>query len=460
VDQICKFPRESVFSEEPNQLQIVGGGLAGCEAAWQASQWGVKTVLYEMKPQKFSPAHKSSLLCELVCSNSLKSDSLDNAVGLLKEEMRTLGSLIIRAAEKTRVPAGGSLAVDREEFSGFITETLEREANVKIVRREITEVPIDGPVIIATGPLTSEALTRSLMLITGGKALYFYDAVSPIVVKESIDHKIAFKASRYGRGGDDYVNCPMTRQQYYAFVEALIQAEKVPLREFEKEAYFQGCVPVEELARRGKDTLAFGPLRPVGLIDPRTKERPFAVVQLRQDNRAGTLYSMVGFQTKLKWEAQKRVFRAIPALERAEFVRFGSLHRNTFVNSPQLLRESLQLRDQPRIFLAGQITGVEGYVESAAMGLLAGISASLWIKKASMITPSPTTALGSLVHYVAHANPTGFQPMNVNFGLLPALEKKYRGKLKRRLLAKRGLEDIERWKTSIEQHSHVQFSVS
>lgn len=361
-----------------------------------------------------------------------------------------MGSLIIWAADQTRVPAGGSLAVDREEFSRFITESLGREDLVEIIREEMIDIPPDDPVIIATGPLTSDALTRSLLQLTGGRSLYFYDAISPIVARDSIDFQIAFKASRYGRGGDDYVNCPMTPEQYYALVEALVRAEKVPLREFEREAYFQGCMPIEELAQRGKDTLAFGSLKPVGLIDPRTGERPFAVVQLRQDNRAGTLYSMVGFQTKLKWEEQKRVFRMIPGLEKAEFVRLGSLHRNTFINSPQLLRESLQLKDHPRIFLAGQITGVEGYVESAAMGLLAGISASLWIKGTRMITPSPTTALGSLVRYITHANPTTFQPMNANFGLFPPLEKQVRGKQKRRLLAKRGLDDIERWKDLIE----------
>jgi methylenetetrahydrofolate--tRNA-(uracil-5-)-methyltransferase len=408
--------------------------------------------LYEMKPRRFSPAHKSSLLSELVCSNSLKSNSLDNAVGLLKEEMRRLGSLIIRAAEETRVPAGGSLAVDREEFSGFITEALEGENLVDILREEMTDVPSEGPVIIATGPLTSESLAKSLVNLMGGRSLYFYDAISPIVARETIDFQIAFKASRYGRGGADYVNCPMTREHYYAFVEALIRSEKVPLKDFEREAYFHGCIPIEELAQRGRDTLAFGPLRPVGLLDPRTGARPFAVVQLRQDNRAGTLYSMVGFQTKLKWEDQKRVFRMIPGLERAEFSRLGSLHRNTFVNSPLLLRESLQVEDHPRIFLAGQITGVEGYVESAAMGLLAGISASLWTKSERMVTPSPATALGSLIHYIIHANPATFQPMNVNFGLFPPLDGPHRGKQKRRLLAKRGLEEIERWKDLIDPH--------
>jgi len=408
-----------------------------------------------MKPKRFSPAHKSSLLSELVCSNSLKSDSLDNAVGLLKEEMRRLGSLITRAAEETRVPAGGSLAVDREEFSGFITEALEGENLVDILREEMTDVPSEGPVIIATGPLTSESLAKSLVHLMGGRSLYFYDAISPIVARETIDFQIAFKASRYGRGGDDYVNCPMTREHYYAFVEALVRSEKVPLKDFEREAYFHGCIPIEELAQRGRDTLAFGPLRPVGLLDPRTGERPFAVVQLRQDNRAGTLYSMVGFQTKLKWEDQKRVFRMIPGLERAEFSRLGSLHRNTFVNSPLLLRESLQVEDHPRIFLAGQITGVEGYVESSAMGLLAGISASLWTKSERMITPSPTTALGSLIHYITHANPATFQPMNVNFGLFPPLDGPHRGKQKRRLLAKRGLEEIERWKDLIGPHPEL-----
>jgi len=403
-----------------------------------------------MKPKRFSPAHRSPLLSELVCSNSLKSNSLDNAVGLLKEEMRRLGSLIILAADQTRVPAGGSLAVDREEFSRFVTESLEKEDGVRVIREEMTDIPPDDAVIIATGPLTSEAFTHSLKRLTGGNSLYFYDAISPIVTRDSIDFGIAFKASRYGRGGDDYVNCPMTADQYYGFVEALIQAEKVPLREFERDAFFEGCMPIEELAQRGRDTLAFGPLKPVGLIDPRTGERPFAVVQLRQDNRPGTLHSMVGFQTKLKWEDQKRVFRMIPGLERAEFVRLGSLHRNTFVNSPQFLSESLQVKNYPRIFLAGQITGVEGYVESAAMGLLAGISAWMWVRGMRMVTPSPTTVLGSLVHYITHANPSTFQPMNANFGLLSPLRERLKGKQKRRLLAKRGIQDIERWRDTLE----------
>ena len=429
-----------------SQIVIIGGGLAGCEAAWQTSRRGVKTTLFEMKPRVFSPAHRSSLLAELVCSKSLRSDSLENAVGLLKEEMRRLGSLIISAADETRVPAGGSLAVDREEFARFVTEALEKEGLVDVIREEITTVPPDDPVIIATGPLTSEALTRSLMSLVGGRSLYFYDAVSPILVRDSIDFEVAFRASRYGRGGDDYINCPMTREQYYAFVEALVHAEKVPLREFEKAAYFEGCMPIEELARRGKDTLAFGSLRPVGLIDPRTGGRPFAVVQLRQDNRAGTLYNMVGFQTKLTWDEQKRVFQMIPGLQKAEFARLGSLHRNTFVNSPQVLKETLQLRSHPRIFLAGQLTGVEGYVESAAMGMLAGINSVFRVEGRGMITPSPTTALGALVHYITHANPTTFQPMNANFGLFPPMEKQMRGKQKRRLLAKRGLKDVEQWK--------------
>ena len=403
-----------------------------------------------MKPRVFSPAHRSSLLSELVCSNSLRSDSLENAVGLLKEEMRRLGSLIISAADETQVPAGGSLAVDREDFARFVTEALEKERLVDVIREEVTAVPEDDPVIIATGPLTSEALTRSLIELTGGRSLYFYDAVSPILVRDSIDFEAAFRASRYGRGGDDYINCPMTRGQYYAFVDALNHAEKVPLREFEKEAFFEGCMPIEELARRGRDTLAFGSLRPVGLIDPRTGERPFAVVQLRQDNKAGTLYNMVGFQTKLKWDDQKRVFRMIPGLQGAEFARLGSLHRNTFVNSPQVLKETLQLKRHPRVFLAGQLTGVEGYVESAAMGLLAGINSVLWMENRGMITPSPTTALGALVHYITHANPATFQPMNANFGLFPPMETPARGRQKRRLLAKRSLEDAEQWKKRVD----------
>jgi len=430
-------------------LIIIGGGLAGCEAAWQASSRGTKVTLFEMKPIRFSPAHRSENLGELVCSNSLKSTSLENAVGLLKEEMRRFGSLIMEAADHTKVPAGGSLAVDREEFSRYITRALEKREGVELIRSEVDRIPLDLSTIIATGPLTSDRLAKEIMALTGTRSLYFYDAISPIVAHESINMDVTFKASRYGKGGDDYINCPMTKEQYYRFVDELLKAARVPTRDFERAVPFEGCLPIEEMAERGADTLAFGPLKPVGLIDPKTGQQPFAVVQLRQDNLSDTLYSMVGFQTKLRWGEQERIFRMIPGLERAEFFRFGSQHRNTFINSPKVLRKTLQMRRQPNIFFAGQLTGVEGYVESAAMGLLAGLNGHRLMRERDFVVAPPTTALGSLVTYITSPAFKDFQPMNVNFGLFPPLSPKLKGRLKRRKLAERALKDLGAWKEGI-----------
>jgi methylenetetrahydrofolate--tRNA-(uracil-5-)-methyltransferase len=427
-------------------ITVIGAGLAGCEAAWQIAKRGGKVLLFEMKPQSYSPAHRSPLFAEIVCSNSFKSESLENGPGILKGEMGLLNSLILKMAEETRVPAGGSLAVDREAFSQRITQTLERLENVEIVRKEVSALPQNGIAIIATGPLTSEALSEEIQAIMGNHRLFFYDAISPIVTRDSINFEKAFRASRYGKGGDDYVNCPMEEERYYRFVDALKQAEKVPIRDFERKYFFEGCLPIEELAARGKDTLAFGPLKPVGLIDPKTGKQPFAVVQLRQEDRFETLFNLVGFQTRLKHEEQRKVFRMIPGLERAEFVRLGSVHRNTFIDSPRLLEESLQLKVRSPVFFAGQITGVEGYMESAAMGLLAGINAFRRERGMNLVVPPPTTAMGALVHYITHSQTTPFQPMNINFGLFPPLPGKVRGREKRRVMGRRALKAMEKWK--------------
>jgi methylenetetrahydrofolate--tRNA-(uracil-5-)-methyltransferase len=433
-----------------NPIVVIGAGLAGCEAAWQIAKKGERVILYEMKPEVYSPAHRSPFFAEIVCSNSFKSESLENSPGVLKKEMELLESLILKTAKETRVPAGDSLAVDREVFSKRITQIMERLENVEIVRKEVSAIPENGITIIATGPLTSEALSREIQRITGDRHLFFYDTISPIVTVDSIDFEKTFKASRYGKGGDDYVNCPMGEDEYYRFVNALNQAEKVPIRHFERRYLFEGCLPVEELAARGKDTLAFGPLKPVGLIDPKTGRQPFAVIQLRQEDQFGTLFNLVGFQTRLKQEEQKKVFRMIPGLERAEFVRLGSVHRNTFIDSPRLLKESLQLRDRPNLFFAGQITGVEGYMESTAMGLLAGINAFRKARGMETVFPPFTTAIGALIHYITHSRTIPFQPMNINFGLFPPLQGKARGRERRRLLAKRALNEIKKWMKEIE----------
>jgi methylenetetrahydrofolate--tRNA-(uracil-5-)-methyltransferase len=429
---------------------VIGGGLAGSEAAWQLAKRGVKVILYEMKPKRFSPAHRSPFVAELVCSNSLKSLELNTAHGLLKEEMRRFDSLIIQEALASRVPAGSALAVDREEFSRRITERLMSLPEVEIIREEVTEIPDEGFVIIATGPLTSEALMKEIAKLTDRKYLHFYDATSPIVTADSIDFTKAFRASRYGKGGEDYVNCPMTKEEYYRFVEELLRAEKVPFKDFEKVVPYEGCMPIEDMAQRGIETLAFGPLRPTGLIDPRTGERPYAVVQLRPENREGTLYNMVGFQTKLKYSEQDRVFRLIPGLEKAEFVRYGSVHLNTFIDAPRLLDKFLRLKKEERIWFAGQITGVEGYVESAATGLLAGINAARMVKGLPLIPPPPTTALGALISHVTNEYSPEYQPMGINFGLFPPLEVTVKKKEERRLLlVQRALRDLEIWKSQL-----------
>ncbi len=432
-----------------SSLTIIGAGLAGCEAAWQAAKRGVAVTLHEMKPEKYSPAHHLPDLAELVCSNSLRGDSLENAVGLLKEELRRCDSLIMAAAEATRVPAGGALAVDRQLFSDYITEEIAGNPLIKLVRGEVTELPDQGTVIIASGPLTSDALAASLSRLTGER-LYFYDAISPIVAADSLDMAKVFAASRYGKGdGDDYLNCPLDEEEYLRFVEELVQGENVPARDFEKIIHFEGCMPVETLAQRGVETLRFGPMKPVGLDDPRTGREPHAVIQLRAENREKTMYNLVGFQTKLTYGEQRRIFRMIPGLEGAEFIRLGSMHRNTFINSPFLLLPTQQLKGESRIFFAGQITGVEGYVESAGSGFLAGMNAARLLLGLPPLLPPPETALGALVTHVANADAGHFQPMNVNYGLFPELGERVKKKERRGRLAERALAALETWRGQI-----------
>jgi len=430
---------------EGGRVAIVGGGLAGCEAAWQLARAGVDVDLYEMRPQRGTAAHTTDRLGELVCSNSFRNATLETAVGLLKEEMRCLGSLVMRVADGHRVPAGSCLAVDRSGFAAAITALIEAEPRVRLVREEVTAIP-DGLTILASGPLTSPALSTALSEALGTKHLYFYDAIAPTVTAESIDMQVAWKASRYDKGGEDYVNCPFGRDEYYAFVAAVAAAEKVPTRDFERCVYFEGCMPIEEMVRRGPDTLAFGPMRPVGLIDPRTGARAHACVQLRQDDAEGRLYNMVGFQTKMTYPEQRRVFRMIPGLERAEFVRLGSLHRNTYVDAPSLLLPSLQVVHRKRLLLAGQIVGVEGYVESAATGLLAGLNAARLLRGDLPVAPPRATALGSLLAYVTQRGRREFQPMNANYGLFPPLGRGLRGREKKLAMAERALATLGRWR--------------
>jgi methylenetetrahydrofolate--tRNA-(uracil-5-)-methyltransferase len=425
-------------------LTVVGGGLAGSEAAWQAAERGVDVTLYEMRPRKTTPAHVSDRLAELVCSNSLGSDLPDRASGVLKAELRALNSLVLACADRARVPAGGALAVDREAFAAEVTHRVEAHPRISVVREEVTAIP-DGPAVVATGPLTSAALAEAIAELTGQEQLYFYDALAPIVSAESIDMSVAFRASRYGKGDADYINCPMTEREYGRFVDALLAAERIPLRDFEREnaQFFEGCLAVEVLAARGREALAFGPLRPVGLIDPRTGERPYAVVQLRQDNLVGTLYNLVGFQTNLRYGEQERVFRLIPGLERAEFVRFGHMHRNTFINSPLLLEPTMAFRGRPGLFFAGQITGVEGYVGSVGSGWVAGVNAARFVLGWEPLELPQTTMLGALCHYVSRAGSESFQPMKANFGLMPPLAPPVRNKRKRyRAYAERALRDL------------------
>ena len=424
-------------------VNIIGAGLAGCEAAWQVAKRGINVRLYEMKPVKYSPAHGMESFAELVCSNSLRSDRLENAVGLLKEEMRLLDSIILRCADATRLPAGGALAVDRKGFSEAVTRELSAHPNITVITKEVGELPQDGINIIATGPLTSEALSETISELAGRKYLYFYDAAAPIVTYESINMATAFRASRYGKGTDDYINCPMDREQYEVFQNELVQAEVVPLKVFEKEILFSGCMPVESMAKKGRDTLRFGPLKPVGLIDPHTGSEPYAVVQLRQDNAEATLYNIVGFQTHLRWPEQKRVFGLIPGLENAEFVRYGVMHRNTYIHSPGLLDASYQMISRPDIYFAGQITGVEGYIESAASGLVAGINAAFRCLGREKLLFPPDTAIGALAAYISGSAISHFQPMNVSFGLMRAPQIKFKNKKDKYLhMSKIALEQI------------------
>jgi methylenetetrahydrofolate--tRNA-(uracil-5-)-methyltransferase len=414
-------------------IHIIGGGLAGSEAAWQAASLGLPVVIHEMRPVRPTAVHKTDRLAELVCSNSFRGDKLDNAVGLLKEEMRRLGSLVMRAADAHRVPAGAALAVDRDRFSQAVTEAVESHPLISVVREELNAIPSDPamyPLIIATGPLTSDALSREIAGLVGGEHLYFYDAISPIVLAETIDESKVFRASRWDRslgdagrdssGDGDYLNCPLTKEEYEAFYDALTTAESATVHDFDREKFFEGCLPIEVMAHRGHDTLRFGPMKPVGLTDPRTGRTPHAVVQLRQDNLAGDHFSLVGFQTQLKWGEQGRVLRMIPGLEQAEFVRFGMVHRNTYINGPTVLRETWQSKRRGDLFFAGQISGVEGYVESAASGLIAGRNAAALVKGETPRALPRETALGALAYYVSHADPRNYQPTNITFGIIPA----------------------------------------
>lgn len=459
-------------------VRIIGGGLAGCEAAWQAASRGVAVTLHEMRPARPTAVHRTSGLAELVCSNSLRGDKLDNAVGLLKEEMRRLGSLVMRAAEATRVPAGAALAVDREAFSAFVTREIAAHPLITVVREEVHAIPPPAgsgdPVIVATGPLTSDALAASIAAFVGEEYLYFYDAISPIVLAESIDRSIVFRASRWDRslgggaagtaepahpaegpacgaddGEGDYLNCPLNAAEYRAFYDAIVHAESATVHDFDRERFFEGCLPIEVLAHRGVDTLRFGPMKPVGLTDPRTGRRPYAVVQLRQDSLAGDHFSLVGFQTQLKWGEQERVLRMIPGLARAEFVRFGMVHRNTYINGPSVLRETWQAKRRPDLFFAGQISGVEGYVESAASGLLAGMNAAAMARGEAPRAAPRTTAIGALAHYVSHAAAGHYEPSNITFGIMEPLEAPPRNKLDRKTaLSARALAELARWTAS------------
>lgn len=424
-------------------VNVIGAGLAGSEAAWQIAKRGIKVNLYEMRPVKQTPAHHTDKFAELVCSNSLRANALTNAVGVLKEEMRHLDSAIIAAADESSVPAGGALAVDRHEFAANVTDRVKNHPHVTVFQEEVQSIP-EGPTIIATGPLTSEALSKELKSLTGEEYLYFYDAAAPILEKDSIDMDKVYLKSRYDKGEAAYLNCPMTEEEFDRFYEALISAETVPLKEFEKEIFFEGCMPIEVMAKRGKKTMLFGPMKPVGLEDPKTGKRPYAVVQLRQDDAAGTLYNIVGFQTHLKWGDQKEVFRLIPCLEEAEIVRYGVMHRNTFINSPSLLRPTYQFKNRDDLFFAGQMTGVEGYVESAASGLVAGINAARFVKGEELVTLPEETAIGSMAHYITSTNKKSFQPMNANFGLLKDLGVRIKNKQERYAeYAKRAIETIQ-----------------
>ena len=427
-------------------VNVIGGGLAGVEAAWQAADQGARVKLYEMRPATQTPAHRTDKLAEIVCSNSLKSDEPGSAPYLLKEELRRGNSLVMEAAAATRVPAGAALSVDRIEFAEFITERIEQHPNIEIVREEMKTIPPDEVSIIATGPLTSDALTAEIMRFTGDDQLYFYDAIAPIVAADSIDMSIAFKAARYGKGGDDYINCPLDKTQYELFVNEVLAARSVPVKRFEDTQWFEACLPIEEIARRGVDTLRFGPMKPKGLPDPRTGSEAYACVQLRQENLMADAFGMVGFQNHLRYGEQARVLRLIPGLESAEFLQFGQIHRNTFINSPKILNEDLSTRANPRLFFAGQITGVEGYVESVATGWLAGLNAVRVIRNQPLLSAPATSAIGALCRYVSNVETKNFQPVNITFGLLESLpvemRKKYRNKRERHVVqVERALKD-------------------
>jgi methylenetetrahydrofolate--tRNA-(uracil-5-)-methyltransferase len=444
-----------------DNVNIIGGGLAGVEAAWQAAEQGIRVRLYEMRPVTQTPAHRTDKLAEIVCSNSLKSDEPGSAPYLLKEELRRGGSLVMRAAEATKIPAGAALAVDRGKFAEYITMQIERHPNIEIVREEVCELPAFDPVatapgsdsaatIVCTGPLTSDALTAEIMRFTGDDQLYFYDAIAPIVAADSIDMSIAFKAARYGKGGDDYINCPMDRDQYARFYDELINAKSVPVKRFEETQWFESCLPLEELARRGVDTLRFGPMKPKGLYDPRTNAEPYACVQLRQENLMADAFGLVGFQNHLKYGEQERVLRTIPGLENADILQYGQIHRNTFINSPKILNETLSTKNDARLFFAGQITGVEGYVESVATGWLAGLNAARSLRDQPMLTAPATSAIGALCRYVSNVETKNFQPVNITFGLLEPLpvelRKKHRNKRERHMVqVERALKDWDEW---------------
>lgn len=435
------------------KVTIIGAGLAGSEAAWQVAQRGIQVDLYEMRPKVMTPAHHTENFAELVCSNSLRAAAVENAVGLLKEEMRQLNSLVMQAADATRVPAGGALAVDRDAFSRQITDAVKNHPNITVFNEEVTDLARHQAdvLVVASGPLTSPQLSESIKKLTGTDYLYFYDAAAPIVTLESLDMEKIYRASRYGKGDEDYLNCPMNREEYEVFWQELTQAETAAIKEFEKAIFFEGCMPVEEMARRGIDTLRYGPLKPVGLENPAGGERPYAVIQLRQDNFAATLFNIVGFQTHLKWPEQQRVFRLIPGLEQAEFVRYGVMHRNTFINSPNVLQPTLQMKKHPAILFAGQITGVEGYIESASSGLVAGLNAARLAMGAEPLVLPVETAHGALCRYITQAATKNFQPMNVNFGLLPPLERKIRDKkMKNGMIADRALESLREFKENFE----------
>ena len=434
-----------------HDLVIIGGGLAGSEAAWQAATRGLRVLLYEMRPVRQTPAHQTAWLAELVCSNSLKSAALDTAPGLLKEELRRVGSLVLRMADAARIPAGSALAVDRQQFARSISEAIANHPCITLVREEVRELPPDLPTIIATGPLTSEALAEQISQLSGERDLYFHDAISPIVDAQTIDYGRAFFASRHAEGdAQDYLNCPLTKEEYLRFHEALTHATVVPFHAFEEPRYFEACLPIEEIASRGLDTLAYGPMRPVGLVDGQGRRDFYAVAQLRREDQMGSAFNLVGFQTKMTYPEQKRIFRLIPGLERAEFLRFGSLHRNTYINSPKLLRDTLQFRSRDHLFFAGQITGVEGYTESVATGLLAGLNAVRLIHRTDLLVPPPSTALGALVRYIAYATGQPFQPMNINFGLLPELPQRIRGKgERRRHMVQRALTAADQWRAEV-----------